>query len=113
MNRGDVVLIDWTYSDLTGSKLRPAVVAQADFLNGITDDTILVQITGTRHGIPGTEVKLDPAVETGGGLTKVSFASCRNILTRDQAMIHHILGYLSQDAMQQIEACLKTVLELP
>ena len=34
MNRGDVVLVDWPYSDLTGSKLRPAVVAQADLLNG-------------------------------------------------------------------------------
>jgi mRNA-degrading endonuclease toxin of MazEF toxin-antitoxin module len=34
MNRGDVVLVNWIYSDLTGSKLRPAVVVQADFLNG-------------------------------------------------------------------------------
>ncbi len=27
MNRGDVVLVDWGYSDLKGSKLRPAVDA--------------------------------------------------------------------------------------
>ena len=26
MNRGDVVIVDWPYSDLSGSKLRPAVV---------------------------------------------------------------------------------------
>jgi len=32
MNRGEVVLVDWPYSDLTGSKPRPAVVVQADFL---------------------------------------------------------------------------------
>jgi mRNA-degrading endonuclease toxin of MazEF toxin-antitoxin module len=54
MNRGDVVEVDWLYTDQTGSKLRPAVVVQADFLNGIIDDTILVQITTTRHNIPGT-----------------------------------------------------------
>ena len=35
MNRGEVVLLDWPFSDLTGSKLRPAVVVQADFLNGL------------------------------------------------------------------------------
>jgi mRNA-degrading endonuclease toxin of MazEF toxin-antitoxin module len=56
---------------MTGSKRRPAVVVQADFLNGLIDDTILEQITTTRHGIPGTEVLLDPAIETGSGLSKV------------------------------------------
>jgi mRNA interferase MazF len=81
MKRGDVVLVDWPYSDRTGSKLRPAVVVQADFLNGLIDDTILVQITRTRHGIPGAEVVLDPAQETASGLSHPSFASCANLLT--------------------------------
>jgi mRNA-degrading endonuclease toxin of MazEF toxin-antitoxin module len=35
MNRGEVVQVDWPYSDLTGSKSRPAVVVQADYLNGL------------------------------------------------------------------------------
>jgi mRNA-degrading endonuclease toxin of MazEF toxin-antitoxin module len=52
MNRGDVVLVDWPYSDRTGSKLRPAVVVQADFLNGVIDDTVLVQITSTAFLAP-------------------------------------------------------------
>ena len=37
MNRGDVVEVDWPFSDLTGSKRRPAVVVQADYLNGLSD----------------------------------------------------------------------------
>ncbi len=44
MNRGDVVIVDWPYSDLSGSKLRPAVVVQADFLNGLVDDTVYVKV---------------------------------------------------------------------
>ncbi len=71
MNRGDVVELDWPFSDLTGSKRRPAVVVQADYLNGLIDDTILVKITGSRFGIPGTEVAIDPVVETASGLSKV------------------------------------------
>ena len=59
--------MEWPYTDLSGSKRRPAVVVQADFLNGLIDDTILVQITGPRHGIPGTEVLLDPTVEAASG----------------------------------------------
>ena len=56
MNRGEVVEVDWPYSDLSGTKVRPAVVVQADFLNGLVDDTIFVKITGRRFGISGTAV---------------------------------------------------------
>jgi mRNA-degrading endonuclease toxin of MazEF toxin-antitoxin module len=113
MKRGEVVLVDWLYSDLQGSKLRPAVVVQADFLNNLIDDTILVQITGTRHGIPNTEVEIDPALEPGSGLLKVSYVSCANLVTRDQILIDQTLGYVSDTIMRRIEACLKTVLEIP
>ncbi len=113
MNRGEVALVDWPFSYLSGSKLRPAIVVQADFLNGLIDDTIYVKVQGQGYGIPGTEVELDPAVETLSGLSKVSFASCRDVLTRDQALVHHVLGVLSSAAMRQIEDCLKTVMELP
>jgi mRNA-degrading endonuclease toxin of MazEF toxin-antitoxin module len=112
MNRGEVVLVDWEFSDRTGSKLRPAVVVQADFLNAILDDTVLVQITGTRHGIPGTEVELDPAKETASGLLRVSYASCTNLLTADPKFIDQAIGILSDAAMRQIEDCLRKVLEL-
>ncbi len=87
MRRGEIVEVDWPYSDLSGSKVRPAVVVQADFLNGLIDDTILLLITGTRWGIPGTEVTLDPADEVNSGLSKLCYVSCYNFLTRDQAVI--------------------------
>jgi mRNA interferase MazF len=113
MNRGDVVLIDWPFSDLTGSKLRPAVVVQADYLTGLIDDTIYVKVTGHRFGIPGTEVEIDPRLEPRSGLLKVSYASCKDLITRDQMLVHHALGVLSSTVMQQIDDCLKKVLELP
>jgi len=83
MKRGEAVEVTWPYSDLKGSKNRPSVVIQADFLNGLIDDTILVQITSTKHGIPGTEVEIDPASELTSGLTKKCYVSCYNFLTRD------------------------------
>src|ERR1700722_16973192 len=95
MNRGEVVEIDWQFSDLTGSKKRPAVVVQADFLNGLSDDTILVKITDSRFAIPGTEVAIDPAVETASGLSKLCYASCKDLLTRDQLLIVRTVGVLS------------------
>src|SRR5438046_610393 len=113
MKRGEVVEIDWPYSDLTGSKVRPAVVVQADFLDGLIDDTILVKITSRHYGIPGTEVEIDPTVETSSGLSKLCYASCKDLLTRDETLILRTVGVLSDDAMQQISDCLKKVLDLP
>src|SRR5262245_5692173 len=113
MKRAEVVLVDWPYSDRSGSKLRPAIVVQADFLNGILDDTVLVQITSTPHSIPGTELKLDPALETNSGLLHISYAFCPNVLTAEQALIDQTIGFLSDAAMNLIEDCLKVSLGLP
>lgn len=113
MKRSEVVQVNWPYSDFSGTKVRPAVVVQADFLNGLIDDTIFVKITGKRFGIPGTEVEIDPATETNSGLNKVCYASCNNVLTRDQAIVGPIIGYLSDAVMHQIETCLKIVFEIP
>jgi mRNA interferase MazF len=112
MNRGDVVEVDWPFTDLTGTKPRPAVVVQADFLNGLVDDTIYVKIQGNAYGIPDTEVEIDPAVETLSGLSKVCYASCKDILTREQSLVLRTVGVLSNAVMRQIEDCLKKVLEL-
>jgi mRNA-degrading endonuclease toxin of MazEF toxin-antitoxin module len=54
MKRGDVVLFDYPFSDATGSKLRPALVVQADHLNNSIDDTILALITRACRVIPSS-----------------------------------------------------------
>ena len=47
VQRGDVVMVDFPYSDRTGSKMRPAVVVQADRWNGALEDTILAPVTSS------------------------------------------------------------------
>jgi mRNA-degrading endonuclease toxin of MazEF toxin-antitoxin module len=72
-----------------------------------------LKITGSRFGTPGTGVELDPTQELASGLNRICYASCNNVLTRDQSMVGTVIGYLSDAVMRQIEACLKTVLEIP
>ena len=76
-----------------GYEADPAVVVQADFLNGLIDDTIFVKVQSNSFGIPGTEVRIDPAIEKASSLVKVCYVSCRDLLTRDQALI--LLGWIS------------------
>jgi mRNA interferase MazF len=113
MTRGDVIEVIWPFSDMSGNKRRPAVVMQTDMLNGLIDDTILVQITSTRRGIPDTEVLIDPVAEGASGLSKLCVASCLNVLTRDQSLVLRTIGFVSDGILRQIADCLKKVLDLP
>lgn len=113
MNRGDVVMVEWPYSDRTGTKIRPALVVQADYLNHLIADTILIAITRTSRGAPTTEVVIDPVIEIHSGLRHRSIVSCNNFLTIDQALILRTIGELSATVMQEVDQCLKTALGLP
>ena len=111
--RGEVVMVEWLYSDRTGSKVRPAVVVQANFLNGLIADTVLVSITRKARSAAATEVVIDPGLDAGSGLRHVSIASCNNFLTIDQVLIQRVIGALSTTTMHKIDAGVKTALELP
>src|SRR5438105_3577728 len=54
-----------------------------------------------------------PVAEAASGLSKLCYASCKDILTRDQALVLRTVGYLSDGIIRQIEDYLKSVLELP
>lgn len=110
--RGDVVRVDWPYSDRTGSKVRPALVVQADSLNGLIADTVLLLISRTHRALGITEVSVDPTKETGAGLRYLSVVSCNNLLTIDQKWIIRSIGRVSPILMQQIDDRLKAALGL-
>jgi mRNA interferase MazF len=44
--RGDVVLVDFPYSDGSGSKIRPGVVVQNDADNQRLQNTVVAMVTG-------------------------------------------------------------------
>jgi mRNA interferase MazF len=108
----NIVRVDWPYSDRTGSKVRPALVVQADTLNGLIADTVLVLISRTQRSVGMTEVLIDPAIESGCGLRYPSVASCNNLLTIDQSLIVQVIGRVSPAIVQQIDDRLKTALGL-
>ena len=49
IRRGEVVIVDFPYSDQTGRKVRPVLVVQSDVWNQRLEDTILALITSSRH----------------------------------------------------------------
>ena len=117
VRRGEVVLVDFPYSDHTGSKVRPALVVQADVWNQQLDDTILALITSSRRRRVGATTQLFIDITTAEGrqtgLRRNSVVQCENLLTYDQNLILRVIGRLSTTAMQQIDTCLKVALGIP
>ncbi len=113
VRRGDVVLVDYPFSDRTGSKIRPCVVVQSDLNNERLDDTIVVTVSSRSQqtGEP-TQLLVDLATPAGqeSGLLFTSTIQCSNILTVDCDFILRKIGTLAPDAMSRVNDCLKAAL---
>ncbi len=114
VSRGEVVLVDYPFSDRTGSKVRPALVVQTDSLNRRITDTILASISRSTHRASATQLFIDISTREGGqsGLRQNSMIQCENLLTYDQRLIITRIGELSAPLMQRINECLKAALDL-
>jgi mRNA interferase MazF len=116
MKRGDVIIVDFPFSDATGRKIRPALVVQADELNRRLSDTILALITSSRSRFTGaaTQLAIDVSTSDGrrSGLRLSSVIQCENLVTIDKSFIIHAIGHLSDALMQQIDQCLKAALDI-
>lgn len=116
MKRGDVVIVDFAFSDQTGSKLRPALVVQADALTHRLADTILALITSSKRAMRGSPSQFHIDITTPDGkqtgLRLNSVVQCENLVTREQSLIHTKIGELSTQMMRGIDGCLKAALGL-
>jgi mRNA interferase MazF len=116
MKRGDVVLADFPFQDIPGSKVRPAVVVQNDSDNQALANTILAMITGNlSEAARPTNVLIDPATNdgAGSGLRGPSLIKCCNLATVRKQRILQVIGHLSDAISKQLTAALKAALELP
>ncbi len=115
MKRGDVVIVDFPFTDVRRSKVRPALVIQNDADNARRRKTIVVLITGNvrRAGEP-TQLLIDPGTPEGASsqLHGPSLVSCNDLFTIDQAGVIRVIGTLSSPTMEKVDACLKAALGL-
>lgn len=114
MKRGDVVIVDFPFSDGTGRKVRPALIVQSDAKNQALDDTIIALITSRLHRRLDTHVVVDISTAEGkqSGLRINSAVQCENLVTVDQRLILANIGDLSRHAMADVDRCLRAALAL-
>ncbi|HQZ18273.1 MAG TPA: type II toxin-antitoxin system PemK/MazF family toxin [Vicinamibacteria bacterium] len=90
---GVVVLVRFPFSDLSASKLRPAlVVARAG-----GSDWVLCQITSNPYGDPLSVAIRKDSFAT-GGLMRDSFARPGKLFTANEGIVVRSVGQLSSEA---------------
>lgn len=108
--RQDVVLVDFIFSEETGSKRRPVLVlSSAEYHQGRQEAVVAAVTSNTSRILPGDHLMGDwenaglplPSVVTG------------IIRTIKRGMIGRRLGRVSDKEMANIEANLRSTLELP
>lgn len=101
---GEVVLVPFPFSDLSQSKVRPALCL-ADAGRG---DWVLCQITSNPYGDP-MAVPLDDHDFASGGLLVASFARPGKLFTANGALLVRSVGRLDNDPFERV---LDAVVEL-
>ena len=94
---GRVVLVRFPFSDLSDTKLRPAVcLASAG-----RGDWVLCQITSKPYGDPAA-VALNNQDFESGGLRIASFARPGKVFTANATHISHSVGELTDSAFRRV-----------
>ena len=115
MKRGDVVIVEFPYTDQQKTKKRPAVVIQADSYNAKLTTTVVAMISGNvAVASDPANVFVDPSNSNGqsSGLHGPSVIKCYNLFTISQNKVLRTIGKLSDALKQKLNACLKTALEI-
>jgi mRNA interferase MazF len=106
MAKGDIVLITFPFTDLTGSKLRPAVI-----LAESSSDLTVCFITTQLQWEESTDVPLNPSPVN--GLKKRSLIRVSKIATLDRELAKGLLGRLDPKEISEWNEKLKSLLQLP
>lgn len=94
---GEIALVRFPFSDLSQSKLRPAVCL-ADAGRG---DWVLCQITSNVYGDPRA-IPLDAPDFVSGGLKVVSYARPAKLFTAHERLIAKSVGKLRDDTLRRV-----------
>lgn len=114
--RGAVVLVAFPFTDLTVTKIRPALVLSEPSFHRRTRDVILAAISSVveRGRTAPTRVLLAASSSefAGSGLRVTSVVHCGKIVTVQGTLLLKLLGALGAPAMGRIDAALRRALGL-
>jgi mRNA interferase MazF len=105
-SKRDIVLVSYPFSDLTGTKVRPAVVVNAAH---VSQDLFVVALTSKTGNLLAGEFVLDEWKKTG---LNVETAVKRGIFTIKQTLVQKRVGKLQDGDATQLDDSLREWMDL-
>ncbi len=102
---GSVILVQFPFSDLSASKLRPAVVLAAVD----RDDWILCQVTSNAYS-DSRAVEIADSDFSSGSLTRTSYARPGKLFCANTAIMHRIVGSLAAEKHEAVVDAIVAIL---
>jgi mRNA interferase MazF len=113
--RGDVLLADLPFADVTASKVRPVLVVQNDVANRLCDNLIVVAFSSRvpPHPLPTQYlVRADSQLALKAGLKRDSVVDCGVVFAIAKRRIRRELGSFTSVAVAEVDSRLKLSLAL-
>ncbi len=100
-SKGDIIVVPFPFSDLTGSKKRPALILAVL----PSDNIVICQITGEAR-TDEYAVLLKEKDFTEGGLQKVSRIRPNKIFTTNRSIFLYKVGSIHKSKLKEVETIL-------
>ena len=110
MVQGDIVLMDFSYSNLQRSKFRPALVISNSRYNSNSLDVIVLRITSK----PKKEwvIKMTNEDVASGSLVVESYVKVDSIFTIEKKMVAKVVGKLKKEKVEAVKMKLAELLDV-
>lgn len=115
MNKWDVVLLSFPFTDLSATKVRPAVVVWPDSYNPTSQDVVVILITTNTTRRSAFDLLLEKShpefLQT--GLRYASAIRIDKIFTLNKRLVVAALGRFGSQLKSDVEKQLRLFLQLP
>jgi len=110
LQKGDVVLVPFPYTDLSATKTRPAVVVSSDFYHAVRPEILLAYLSSS---LSRADPRLDYILRDWqeSGLLKPTFMRPKIAAVEPSLIVYHV-GKLSKRDMQEVNRRLRLALAL-
>lgn len=114
INRGDIILVKFPFTDLTSVKVRPALVISSNKYNSVSNDALFMLITSKTSNCFMEDLLIDSTHPefTATGLKKASLFKIDRIVILSKSIAARKIGCAGPQILNEICLRLKKVLDI-
>jgi mRNA interferase MazF len=113
INRGEILLLSFPFTDLQSGKVRPGLVISSDSFNKTDEDAVFILIT-SKEARNQYDLRIDenhPSFQATGLKVSSTFRTSK-IMCLDKKLARRRLGYADKHILEKVDSALLGLLDL-